>query len=54
MMVVAQVGIPRDELSTVTALVTTTPNLGGVLGISIIGNGWFFRALVSTLLTTLL
>jgi len=38
MVVVAQVGVPRDELSTVTALVSAVPNLGGVLGIGIIGN----------------
>jgi len=36
--VVAQVGVPREELSTVTALIGTTPNLGGVLGVGIIGN----------------
>ena len=39
MTVVAQVGLPRDELSTVTALISSVPNLGGVLGVGIIGNG---------------
>jgi hypothetical protein len=36
-MVIAQVGLPPDELSTVTALVSTAPNLGGVLGVGIVG-----------------
>ncbi|KAF8067909.1 major facilitator superfamily domain-containing protein [Lyophyllum atratum] len=36
-MIIAQVGLPTDELSTVTALVGTSPNLGGVLGVGIIG-----------------
>lgn len=36
-MVIAQVGLPSDQLSTVTALVGSAPNLGGVLGVGIIG-----------------
>ncbi|KAF5383203.1 hypothetical protein D9615_004935 [Tricholomella constricta] len=36
-MVIAQVGLPTDELSTVTALVGSSPNLGGVLGVGIVG-----------------
>ncbi|KIJ37188.1 hypothetical protein M422DRAFT_33878 [Sphaerobolus stellatus SS14] len=35
--VIAQIGIPRDLLSTVTALVSTVASLGGVLGVAIIG-----------------
>jgi hypothetical protein len=36
-MVIAQVGLPPDELPTVTALVSSAPSLGGVLGVGIIG-----------------
>ncbi|KIJ44518.1 hypothetical protein M422DRAFT_30362 [Sphaerobolus stellatus SS14] len=36
-MVIAQIGIPRDLLSTVTALVSTVAALEGVLGVAIIG-----------------
>ncbi|KAK7031292.1 hypothetical protein VNI00_013546 [Paramarasmius palmivorus] len=36
-MVIAQVGIPADELSTVTAFVGCAPNLGGTLGVAAIG-----------------
>ncbi|KIK70070.1 hypothetical protein GYMLUDRAFT_34532 [Collybiopsis luxurians FD-317 M1] len=36
-MVIAQVGVPADELSTVTALVGATPTLGGTLGVPVIG-----------------
>ncbi|KAG6909102.1 hypothetical protein DXG01_001976 [Tephrocybe rancida] len=36
-MVIAQAGLPSKELSTVTALVGSTPSLGGVLGVGIIG-----------------
>ncbi|EEB92527.1 hypothetical protein MPER_08950, partial [Moniliophthora perniciosa FA553] len=36
-MVIAQVGLPTDELSTVTALIGCTPNLGGTLGVAVIG-----------------
>lgn len=36
-MVIAQVGIPLDELPTVTALVSSAPSLGGVLGVGIVG-----------------
>jgi hypothetical protein len=36
-MLIAQVGLPPDELSTVTALVSSAPNLGGVLGVGIVG-----------------
>ncbi|KAI0075681.1 MFS general substrate transporter [Panus rudis PR-1116 ss-1] len=35
--VVAQAGLPNDLLPTITALLTTTPSLGGVLGVGIIG-----------------
>lgn len=37
-MVIAQIGLPADYLSTVTALVGTAPTLGGVLGVAIVGN----------------
>ncbi|KAK0440423.1 major facilitator superfamily domain-containing protein [Desarmillaria tabescens] len=37
-MVIAQIGLPGDYLSTVTALVGTAPTLGGVLGVAILGN----------------
>ncbi|KIK70072.1 hypothetical protein GYMLUDRAFT_539960 [Collybiopsis luxurians FD-317 M1] len=36
-MVIAQVGIPVDELSTVTALVGAAPTLGGTLGVAVVG-----------------
>ncbi|KAF9455770.1 hypothetical protein BDZ94DRAFT_1242020, partial [Collybia nuda] len=36
-MVIAQVGLPPDELPTVTALVSSAPSLGGVLGVGIVG-----------------
>ncbi|KAF8881222.1 major facilitator superfamily domain-containing protein [Infundibulicybe gibba] len=36
-MVIAQVGLPTEVLGTVTALISTLPNLGGVLGVGIIG-----------------
>ncbi|KAK7464902.1 hypothetical protein VKT23_006111 [Stygiomarasmius scandens] len=36
-MVIAQVGLPADELSTVTALVGSAPTLGGTLGVAVIG-----------------
>ncbi|KAK0475074.1 hypothetical protein IW261DRAFT_1340957 [Armillaria novae-zelandiae] len=36
--VIAQIGLPADYLSTVTALVGTAPTLGGVLGVAIVGN----------------
>ncbi|KAG5642470.1 hypothetical protein DXG03_002748 [Asterophora parasitica] len=36
-LVIAQVGLDTDDLSTITALVGSAPNLGGVLGIGIIG-----------------
>ncbi|PBK61951.1 MFS general substrate transporter [Armillaria solidipes] len=44
-MVIAQIGLPADYLSTVTALVGTAPTLGGVLGVAIVGNviNNFFR-----------
>ncbi|KAK0440828.1 major facilitator superfamily domain-containing protein [Armillaria borealis] len=35
-MVIAQIGLPADYLSTVTALVGTAPTLGGVLGVAIV------------------
>ncbi|KAK0245282.1 major facilitator superfamily domain-containing protein [Armillaria nabsnona] len=35
---IAQIGLPADYLSTVTALVGTAPTLGGVLGVAIVGN----------------
>ncbi|KIJ50053.1 hypothetical protein M422DRAFT_160142 [Sphaerobolus stellatus SS14] len=35
--VIAQIGIPSDLLSTVTAFVSTMASLGGVLGVAIIG-----------------
>ncbi|KAG7092115.1 hypothetical protein E1B28_008489 [Marasmius oreades] len=36
-MVIAQVGVPADELSTVTALVGSAPSLGGTLGVAALG-----------------
>ncbi|EEB89273.1 hypothetical protein MPER_12645 [Moniliophthora perniciosa FA553] len=50
-MVIAQVGIPADELSTVTALVGCAPNLGGTLGVAAVGaviNNVFSHALSSS------
>lgn len=38
-MVITQVGLPADELSTVTALIGTAPALGGTLGVAVIGTG---------------
>ena len=38
-MVIPQVGLPADLLPTVTAFIAATPNLGGVLGVGIIGTG---------------
>ena len=38
-MVIPQIGLPSDVLPTVTAVVATLPNLGGVLGVGIIGTG---------------
>ncbi|KAJ4495425.1 major facilitator superfamily domain-containing protein [Lentinula lateritia] len=38
-MVIAQVGLPADELSTVTALVGAAPTLGGTLGVAVVGTG---------------
>ncbi|KAF9254970.1 MFS general substrate transporter [Marasmius fiardii PR-910] len=36
-MVIAQAGVPADELSTVTALIASAPTLGGTLGVAAIG-----------------
>jgi len=36
-MVIAQVGLSNDLLPTVTAFISATPNLGGVLGVAIVG-----------------
>lgn len=36
-MVIAQAGLPAEQLPTVTAFTSATPNLGGVLGVGIIG-----------------
>ncbi|GLB39226.1 putative MFS general substrate transporter [Lyophyllum shimeji] len=50
-MVIAQVGIPTNELSTVTALVGASPSLGGVLGVGIIGaiiNNTFRKSFLRT------
>lgn len=41
-LVIAQVGLKADLLPTVTALISATPNLGGVLGVGIIGTGMSF------------
>lgn len=38
-MVIPQAGLPPDLLPTVTAFISATPNLGGVLGVGIIGTG---------------
>ncbi|KAF8660476.1 hypothetical protein AX16_001618 [Volvariella volvacea WC 439] len=50
--VIPQVGIPEEELSTVTAIISTSASLGGVLGVAIVGTiiNNTFR---STLLTAL-
>ena len=37
--VIAQVGLEPDLLPTVTAFISATPNLGGVLGVGIVGTG---------------
>ncbi|THV02957.1 hypothetical protein K435DRAFT_652357 [Dendrothele bispora CBS 962.96] len=50
-MVIAQVGLPADELTTVTALVGTSPSLGGTLGVAVIGsviNNAFRQRLLSS------
>ncbi|KAK1218328.1 hypothetical protein PQX77_018999 [Marasmius sp. AFHP31] len=36
-MIIAQAGVPVDELSTVTALIGSAPTLGGTLGVAAIG-----------------
>lgn len=36
-MIIPQAGLPADLLPTVTAFISATPNLGGVLGVGIIG-----------------
>lgn len=38
-MVIPQVGLPEDLLSTVTALIGAVPTLGGVIGVAVVGNG---------------
>lgn len=38
-MIIPQAGLPDDILPTVTAFISATPNLGGVLGVGIIGTG---------------
>ncbi len=38
-MVIAQAGLPAEQLPTVTAFTSATPNLAGVLGVGIIGTG---------------
>ena len=38
-MVIPQAGVSKDLLPTVTAVISATPNLGGVLGVGIIGTG---------------
>ncbi|THU96672.1 MFS general substrate transporter [Dendrothele bispora CBS 962.96] len=50
-MVIAQVGLPADELTTVTALVGASPSLGGTLGVAVIGsviNNAFRQRLLSS------
>ncbi|KAL0575230.1 hypothetical protein V5O48_006746 [Marasmius crinis-equi] len=50
-MVIAQAGVPADELSTVTALVGSAPTLGGTLGVAAIGtiiNNLFRSALFNS------
>ncbi|THU96667.1 MFS general substrate transporter [Dendrothele bispora CBS 962.96] len=50
-MIIAQVGLPADELSTVTALVGSAPSLGGTLGVAVIGsviNNAFRQRLLSS------
>lgn len=37
--VIPQAGLHKDVLPTVTAVISATPNLGGVLGVGIIGTG---------------
>ncbi|KAG5637006.1 hypothetical protein H0H81_006150 [Sphagnurus paluster] len=48
-LVIAQVGLPKNELSTVTALVSSAPNLGGVLGVGVVGTGTSSRSLITNL-----
>ena len=38
-MIIPQAGLPPDLLPTVTAFISATPNLGGVLGVGVIGTG---------------
>lgn len=40
-MVIAQIGLPADVLPTVTALVGTSPTLGGTFGVGVIGTSEF-------------
>ena len=40
-MVITQAGLSKDLLPTVTAFTSATPNLGGVLGVGIIGTSEF-------------
>ncbi|PSR73531.1 hypothetical protein PHLCEN_2v10643 [Hermanssonia centrifuga] len=51
-MIIPQVGLSEDLLPTVTAFISATPNLGGVLGVGIIGTviNSEFRSSVSDLL----
>ena len=37
--IIPQAGVSKDLLPTVTAVISATPNLGGVLGVGIIGTG---------------
>ena len=36
---IAQAGLPPDQLPTVTALIGSAPSLGGVIGVAVIGTG---------------
>ena len=38
-MVIPQAGLSSDLLPTVTAFISALPNLGGVLGVGIVGTG---------------
>lgn len=36
-MIIPQAGVSKELLPTVTAVISATPNLGGVLGVGIVG-----------------
>jgi hypothetical protein len=40
--IITQAGVRKDILPTVTAVISATPNLGGVLGVGAIGTSTYF------------